>query len=206
MQTTTAVPLVDRRPVGPVAVGVILLGLVTAALAIIGAVAYRAVSPAPMLGTGSATVADGVLPGGVTVFDTHYPGVTNLDAGLLRGVRLAATRASHDGVEFVVNTGWRSPTYQQQLLQDAVAEYGSVAEAARWVASPRTSLHVSGEAIDLGPAAATSWLSDHGTGFGLCQIYRNEPWHFEHRPDAAEQGCPPLYADASQDPRLQHQM
>ena len=27
--------------------------------------------------------------------------------------------------------------------------------------------------------------------YGLCQIYGNEPWHFELRPEAVEQGCPP---------------
>jgi hypothetical protein len=30
----------------------------------------------------------------------------------------------------------------------------------------------------------------------------NEPWHYELRPDAADHGCPSMYADASHDPRL----
>ena len=64
-------------------------------------------------------------------------------------------------------------------------KYGSEAEAARWVATPDTSAHVSGDAVDIGPSAAAAWLSEHGAAYGLCQIYGNEPWHYELRPDAA---------------------
>jgi len=62
---------------------------------------------------------------------------------------------------------------------------------------------VSGEAVDLGELDATTWLSEHGAGFGLCQVYDNEPWHFELRPRAVDHGCPDRYADPSQDPRMQ---
>jgi hypothetical protein len=37
----------------------------------------------------------------------------------------------------------------------------------------------------------------------LCQIYRNEPWHYELRPVAIEHGCPAMYADPTHDPRMQ---
>ena len=76
-------------------------------------------------------------------------------------------------------------------------------EAARWVATPETSAHVSGDAVDIGPLDATAWLSEHGAGYGLCQIYGNEPWHYELRPDAVDDGCPAMYADPTQDPRMQ---
>ena len=82
-------------------------------------------------------------------------------------------------------------------------KYGSEEEAARWVATPNTSAHVSGEAVDIGRSDATAWLSEHGAGYGLCQIYSNEPWHYELRPDAVEHGCPPMYADPTHDPRTQ---
>ena len=111
--------------------------------------------------------------------------------------------ASGDGVEFVVNSGWRSPEEQEQLLRDAVSEYGSESEAARWVATPNTSAHVSGDAVDIGPPEAAVWLSSYGAQYGLCQIYSNEPWHYELRSDAGLYGCPPLYADPTQDPRMQ---
>jgi hypothetical protein len=61
---------------------------------------------------------------------------------------------------------------------------------------------VKGEAVDIGHSDATAWLSKHGVEYGLCQIYRNEPWHYELRPEAIDQGCPPMYANPTQDPRM----
>jgi D-alanyl-D-alanine carboxypeptidase len=147
--------------------------------------------------------ADGAVPDGTTVFDDEIPGVAKLDSALLGALRQAATSAADDGVEFVVDSGWRSPAYQEQLLHEAVLKYGSEAEAARWVATPNTSAHVSGDAVDIGPSGAAAWLSEHGAQYGLCQIYGNEPWHFELRPDAVDHGCPSMYADAAHDPRMQ---
>ena len=147
--------------------------------------------------------ADGAVPDGTTVFDDEVPGVANLDPALLAALRQAATDAAGAGVEFIVDSGWRTPEYQEQLLQAAVSKYGSEEEAARWVATPETSPHVWGDAVDVGPFDATAWLSAHGAEYGLCQIYGNEPWHFELRPEAIDHGCPPLYADPTQDPRMQ---
>jgi zinc D-Ala-D-Ala carboxypeptidase len=147
--------------------------------------------------------ADGAVPAGTTVFDDEIPGVANLDPALLAAVRQAATDAADDGVELVIDSGWRSPKYQQQLLQQAVSKYGSKEQAARWVATPNTSAHVSGDAVDIEPSDATAWLSQHGAEYGLCQIYSNEPWHYELRPEASDHGCPPMYADPTHDPRIQ---
>jgi zinc D-Ala-D-Ala carboxypeptidase len=147
--------------------------------------------------------ADGAVPDGARVFDDEIPGVANLDPDLLGALRQAATDAADDGVEFFVDSGWRSPEYQNQLLREAVSEYGSEEEAARWVATLNTSAHVSGDAVDIGPFDATAWLSEHGAEYGLCQIYSNEPWHYELRPEAIDRGCPPMYADPTHDPRMQ---
>jgi len=133
----------------------------------------------------------------------EIPGVANLDPDLLGALRQAGADAADDGVEFFVDSGWRSPGYQQQLLDEAVSKYGSEEEAARWVATPETSAHVSGDAVDIGPSDAAAWLADHGDEYGLCQIYGNEPWHFELRPDAIDHGCPPMYPDPTHDPRMQ---
>ena len=147
--------------------------------------------------------ADGAVPDGTTVFDNEVPGVANLDPALLSALRKAAADAAGDGVEFVVDSGWRSPEYQEQLLDEAVLKYGSEAEASRWVATPNTSAHVSGDAVDIGPSGPAAWLSEHGTEYGLCQIYGNEPWHYELRPEAIHGSCPPMYADPTHDPRMQ---
>jgi len=144
--------------------------------------------------------AGGAVPDGTTVFADGVPGVAKLDPALLAAVRHAATDA---GIEFLVDSGWRSRAYQEHLLQQAISHYGSREEAARWVATPTTSAHVSGDAVDIGPSHAAAWLSDHGAAYGLCQIYANEPWHYELRPGAGENGCPAMYADATHDPRLQ---
>jgi hypothetical protein len=147
--------------------------------------------------------AGGAVPDGTTVFDDEIPGVAKLDPALLTAIRQAATDAADAGVEFVVDSGWRSPAYQEQLLHEAVLKYGSEAEAARWVATPNTSAHVSGDAVDIGPSGAAAWLSENGAAYGLCQIYANEPWHYELRPEAIAHGCPPTYSDPTQDPRMQ---
>jgi D-alanyl-D-alanine carboxypeptidase len=147
--------------------------------------------------------AGGSVPPGTTVFDDAVPGIANLDPALLAALRRAATDAAQAGVHFVVNSGWRSAAYEDRLRREAIAKYGSEAEAARWVATGTTSAHVAGDAVDLGPAGATPWLSAHGAEYGLCQIYGNEPWHYELRPEAVAHGCPPMYADPTHDPRMQ---
>jgi LAS superfamily LD-carboxypeptidase LdcB len=154
--------------------------------------------------TGPVGVADGVVPDGLTVFDSSVPAVAKLDPALLGALRRAASAAAGSGITFYVNSGWRSPKYQQQLLQQAISKYGSEEAAERWVATPDTSAHVSGNAVDIGRPDAAKWLSRQGAAYGLCQIYRNESWHFELRPEAIASGCPAMYADPTQDPRMQH--
>jgi D-alanyl-D-alanine carboxypeptidase len=187
-----------------------LLAAVAAIGAVLGdrlpaALSSTATSPTHVLAReqgGARGVADGAVPDGTTVFDDGIPGVARLDPAFLGALRRAATDAAHAGVRFLVDSGWRSRAYQEQLLREAVAKYGSEAAAARWVATPDTSAHVSGNAVDLGSEAA-AWLSAHGAAYGLCQIYGNEPWHYELRPEAIAHGCPAMYADPAHDPRMQ---
>jgi hypothetical protein len=188
-------------------------GLLVVITAVAAAVGYQllassssaAASPIDILRSahvGTLGQADGAVPDRTTVFDDEVPSVANLDPALLGALRRAATRAADDEVKFFVNSGWRSRKYQEQLRRDAISKYGSEKQAARWVAIPNMSAHVSGNAVDMGPDA-TAWLSEHGGKYGLCQIYRNEPWHYELRPAAIDRGCPPMYADSTHDPRMQ---
>jgi len=189
----------------------VLVGLAVVMAAIGGALGHQSVSSStPIFGDavrgdhhGALGEADGLVPDGATVFDDETPAVANLDRSLLEALRRAATNAATDGVEILVNSGWRSPEYQEQLFREAVSEHGSEEEAARWVANANTSAHVSGDAVDIGPFDATAWLSEHGVHYGLCQIYRNESWHYELRPEATSRGCPPMHADAAHDPGMQ---
>ena len=133
------------------------------------------------------------------------PAVARLDAALREAVRQAASDAGAERITLRVNGGWRSARYQRSLLLRAVEEHGSVEAARQYVKPPEESSHVTGEAVDVGPTDAASWLSQNGSTYWLCQIYANEPWHYELRPEAVDQGCPPMYADPTQDPRMQHE-
>ncbi|WP_344939449.1 hypothetical protein [Actinomadura miaoliensis] len=62
---------------------------------------------------------------------------------------------------------------------------------------------MSGDAVDIGHPNATAWLTEHGAEYGLCQIYRNEAWHYEPSTHAIDRGCPRMYANPTQDPRMQ---
>lgn len=139
---------------------------------------------------------DGQLHEPASPFDLSLPAIATLDPALLQAVQQAARDASEDGVEFVVTSGWRSAAYQQRLLDDAISEYGNLDEALRYVATPDTSAHVTGEAVDIGPTDADSWLSQHGADYGLCQTYANEMWHFELATTPGGE-CPTMRSDAS---------
>ncbi len=174
------------------------------ALAACGAqVSGGVASPLVLFSDGRVDASDGLVDEGTTVFNDSVAAVANLDIELVEALRRAAADAAIDGVTFYVNSGWRSADYQDQLLEQAVEQYGSPAEAARWVATSSTSPHVSGDAVDVGQYDAIDWLAQHGARYGLCQIYANEPWHFEFRPAAVENGCARMYSDPTQDPRMQ---
>jgi zinc D-Ala-D-Ala carboxypeptidase len=208
--------MTGRTRIRGIRLAVLLVAIATIAAALGDRLAASSSSPAaPAIGLppaehgglrsehrGALGEAGGALPDGTTVFDDGIPGVANLDPGLLAALRRAATDAADGGVELVVDSGWRSRAYQERLLHEAVSRYGSEEEARRWVASPNTSAHVSGDAVDIGPSAGAAWLSEHGAAYGLCQIYGNEPWHYELRPEAIAHGCPAMYADPTQDPRM----
>jgi hypothetical protein len=160
-------------------------------------------APAPPIGgsgvtSSTFTAADGYIADGegLSPFDTAYPAIGSLDPDLLDAVQRAWRDANADGVELLVTSGWRSVHYQQALLEEAIVIYGSEAEARKWVNTPEKSTHVTGNAVDIGPTDAASWLSQHGNNYGLCQTYANEIWHYEL---AIEPGgtCPRPASDAS---------
>ncbi|MCB1287262.1 MAG: M15 family metallopeptidase [Mycobacterium sp.] len=129
-------------------------------------------------------------------FDVANPAVGLLDPALLGAVQRASTAAAADGVAMTITSGWRSAQFQQQLLDDAVATYGSLAAARQYVQTPEGSRHVLGQAVDIGGPAADQWLMANGARYGLCRTYANEPWHFELTADPAGL-CPPMLASAA---------
>ena len=129
-------------------------------------------------------------------YDVANPAVGNLDPALLIAVQQATTAAAAGGVTMTITSGWRSPAFQQELLDDAVLAYGSLAAARQYVQTPERSRHVLGQAVDIGGVGADQWLIANGVRFGLCQIYANELWHFELATDAAG-NCPPTLPNAA---------
>jgi zinc D-Ala-D-Ala carboxypeptidase len=128
--------------------------------------------------------------------DVSRPTVGNLDPDLLDALQAAASGARDDGVTMAVTSGWRSRAHQQRLFAEAVSKYGSEEEASRWVSTPDTSAHVTGDAVDIRPTAAADWLRQHGADYGLCQVFANEIWHYElaTSPGGA---CPDMLPDSS---------
>jgi zinc D-Ala-D-Ala carboxypeptidase len=160
-------------------------------------------SPAPggqalWIGSAATDTIGGYLPDGrtVTPFDVQNPVIGWIDPALLTAIQNAARSAASDGIDMRITSGWRTKGFQQRLFNDAVRTYGSKDIAQQYVASPDTSRHVLGKAVDVGPAEADKWLISNGSRFGLCQIYANEIWHFELAADHGGQ-CPPLLANAA---------
>ena len=124
-------------------------------------------------------VADGRLPDGVTVADDTYPAVAEPRPGAAGGALRSVGRGWVPASTVQRQRRLALPRYEEQLLDEAVATYGSRAAAARWVATPATSSHVWG----------TRWTSrtpttrpgSRGTapGTGCARVFRNEPWHYE---------------------------
>ncbi|MGL4831090.1 MAG: D-alanyl-D-alanine carboxypeptidase family protein, partial [Propionibacteriaceae bacterium] len=113
----------------------------------------------------------------------------------------AFAKAQHDGASvgftFSLNSSYRPPADQQQLLDEAIAKYGSVDEAMRWVMTPWDSAHVRGMAIDIqGTPEGQAWLWQNQAQFGLCRRYDNEPWHFELQASFPDSTCPPMRPSA----------
>ena len=84
--------------------------------------------------------------------------------------RMAAAAAT-DGVNLIVNSGFRTNAEQAALF--------AAHPDPKWVARPGQSLHRLGTELDLGPAAAYGWLSRNAGRFHFVQRYAWEPWHYK---------------------------
>lgn len=175
-------------------------GVMAAAALLTGALGTPGAGPQIELvdNTEAISPGDGSLADGqaFSPFDLQQPAIAKLDPRLLAAVQHAANAAAAEGITMTVTSGWRSPEFQQSLLDDAVQTYGSLAAAREYVQTPTASRHVTGEAVDIGGAGADQWLIANGPRFGLCQIYANESWHFELVADPLG-NCPPLLPSAA---------
>jgi hypothetical protein len=196
MHTTVLPPLAAEPRTRPRVVMLVILSVCVGSLLVsLGVVGVGAVTRG---GPFVPTAAEGLIAedASATTEDAHLPAIAQLDSALRDAVRAAAADAAIDGIRFEITSGWRSPGYQRWLFEEAVEAYGSEEVARRFVASPESSSHVTGDAVDVGPVDAQFWLIEHGARYGLCQTYANERWHFEL---ATTPGgvCPDMLADAS---------
>ncbi|GAA1941580.1 M15 family metallopeptidase [Nocardioides hwasunensis] len=127
---------------------------------------------------------------------TGKPELDRIDPDLRAAFESARADAARDGVRLHITSGWRSRAHQERLFEDALVKYGSAEEANRWVATPDTSAHVTGDAIDIGPTDGAIWVGQHGSAYGLCQTFANEIWHFELLTEPGGT-CPDMLADGS---------
>jgi zinc D-Ala-D-Ala carboxypeptidase len=116
--------------------------------------------------------------------------ISGLSPKLKARLKKAMAAAKADGITISITSARRSATKQQRLLNAAIKKYGSYKLATRWVLPPKYSAHVQGKAVDIGPAAAMTWLNKNGWRYGVCRRYDNEPWHFEAL-TAPGTKCPP---------------
>jgi len=129
------------------------------------------------------------------------PRPDGLDPGLVAAFERARAAAADAGHDLVINSGYRTPERQQELLEDEIVKRGSFEEANRWVFTPEKTMHVQGLAIDVGDGPAADWLADRGARFGLCRTLDWEWWHFEWRERWERSGeCPAAAQDPSEAP------
>ena len=128
----------------------------------------------------------------IGVAPTGMADARGLAPDLKRSIEKAIELAAAEGVELRITSGRRSARRQAALFGEAVAKYGSPEAARQWVLPPDESAHVTGRAVDVGPAEGAAWLAANGEDLGLCQRYANEPWHFERLAGALGSECPPM--------------
>lgn len=160
-------------------------------------------------GTGAGAIGSGTRPTPVGPRPTTTAGgpattwapATELDPGLVAALDAATTAAARADIHITVNSGYRTPERQQQLLDEEIEKRGSRDAALRWVFTPERSMHVQGLAVDIGNGPAADWLDDNGHRYGLCRTLDWEWWHFEWRSTWQQHDrCPQPAQDPTQAP------
>ncbi len=106
-----------------------------------------------------------------------------------------AQAALVDSIFFTGKSGFRSPSYQKQMIRRRLKEGKEFAEIIRYAAPPGYSGHSIGNSIDIATESypfskskAYQWLTDNASKFGFIETYPKgnetlktwEPWHWEY--------------------------
>ncbi len=104
-----------------------------------------------------------------------------------------AEMAKKDSIEIIVDSGYRSASFQKRIIKRRMAEGESFERVVRFVAPPGYSQHETGRAIDLVPSEVRfaktetyAWLIENAGHFGFVEtfpddttsLHRAEPWHW----------------------------
>ncbi len=101
-------------------------------------------------------------------------------------------RAREDGVELLVESGYRSERYQRVIFKRMMSQGRRFTDIIRYVAPPGYSQHALGTAVDFYPSdwrfadtRAYTWLQAHAAAFSFEETYSrtnssNMPWEAWH--------------------------
>ena len=120
LSSLAACPSAHARTTKHRAPAFLVAGMLVVVAAIVGARGYQSFAPSSSNDASPIVVlrsehrsvlgeADGAVSADTTIFDDEIPGVTNLDPALSAALRRAATDAAQHGIQFFVESGWRSP-------------------------------------------------------------------------------------------------
>lgn len=123
-----------------------------------------------------------------------------IDKRILPALRELQMHAKEEGFSFIVDSGYRSYNYQQQVLDSFIQKRG-LDYAKKYVAPPETSEHQTGLAIDFASfqdgnyqesltEEEIEWLQNNAYQFGFILRYPKgkesitgynyEPWHYRY--------------------------
>jgi len=110
-----------------------------------------------------------------------------------------ATAALEDSVELIVDSGWRSLSFQRRIIRNRMIAGNSFDEVLNSVAPPGYSEHHTGLALDLCPSEARfafteayRWLVEHAAEYCFHETLPEDPnapltwesWHWTYVPEA----------------------
>lgn len=159
-----------------------------------GGAAAEGADPAPAaggrtVGTTGPTRAKAILTARAVQGATRPDAIDGLDASFatnLAAMMEDAPPGIREGLGLM--SGYRSEERQAELWAEAVAKYGSEAEARKWVAPPGNSYHNHGQAVDLSwngkslkhaPKEVIDWVHENAAKYGMYFPMAHEPWHVE---------------------------
>ena len=127
-----------------------------------------------------------------------------LRAEALLAFRAMASLAAADGVKLHIQSGYRSPAEQRELIAQRLAAGRLFDEITRGVAPPGYSEHMLGTTVDLSLGGdydknpAYLWLVENAAEYGFRETYPRdsdglfpwEPWHWRYHGEASEEISP----------------